>query len=76
MAYLGNHCVYIAKLPNLELVANISKITNSHIICCNEDSTILYALNKNGCEVNVIKDENKKSIRPSSIVIKSFGKKL
>ena len=76
MAYLGNNCIYIVQLPNLEFIANIDGISNPHIIGSNEDSTILYVLDKNGCEVNFIRDEDKKTIRPSSLAMKKFGNKL
>ena len=73
MAYIGNNCVSIVKLPNLELLVNIDGINNSHIICCNEDMTILYVLNKNGSEVNLIRDQDKINFRPSSFVMKSLA---
>ena len=74
MAYLGNNCIYIVQLPNLEFIANIDGIFNSHIICSNEDSTILFVLNKSGTELNLIRDEDTKTIRPSSLVMKKLGK--
>ena len=56
MAYLGNHSVYITKLPNLELILNIDEVKNSHILCCNDNLTTLYVLDKNG-SINLIRDE-------------------
>ena len=73
MAYLGKHCIYVVKLPNLELIVSKDGIKNSHFICCNEDMTMLYVLNKNGSEVNLVRDEDKK-LRASTFVIKSLNK--
>ncbi len=75
IAYLGKDCVYILGLPNLELIVNIDGIKNAHSMCTNEEMTILYVLNKNGSEVTLIRDEDKKNIRPPSFVMKNLVKK-
>ena len=75
IAYLGKDCVYILGLPNLELIVNIDGIKNAHSMCTNEEMTILYVLNKNGSEITLIRDEDKKNIRPPSFVMKNLVKK-
>ena len=73
MQILMNIWLIWVKLPNLELIVSKDGIKNSHFICCNEDMTMLYVLNKNGSEVNLVRDEDKK-LRASTFVIKNLNK--
>ena len=75
IAYIEKESVYIYSLPNLELIVNINEIKNAHMMCTNEEMTILYVLNKTGSEITLIRDEGKKIIRPPSYVMKNLVKK-
>ena len=75
LAYLNNDSVCILSLPYLETAFQIDGIQNSHIFCSNEDMSLLYVLNKNGSEVKLIRDEDKKNIRPSSFIMRNFVNK-
>ena len=72
MAYLGKDSVYIVNIPNLELVVNKDGIKNSHMLCTNEDMTILYVINKTGSEVILIMDEEKKNMRTPTFMVKNL----
>ena len=68
---IGNDIIYIISLPDLAVKVNIEKVVSPlHSICFSEDNKILYAINKKGTEVTVIKEEKQKFYRSASFMKK------
>ena len=67
---IGNDNIYIISLPDLVVHVTIEKVYGVHSICFSEDNKILYALNKKGTEVTVIKEEKPKFYRSASFMWK------
>jgi WD40 repeat protein len=67
---IGNENIYIISVPDLAVQATFDKLFGVYSFCFSEDKKILYALNKKGTEVTVIKEEKQKFYRSSSYVKK------
>ena len=65
---IGNDTIYIISIPDLVVQVTIEKIYGVHSICFSEDNKILYAINKKGTEVTVIKEEKQKFYRSASFM--------
>jgi len=59
LAYIMNESITIRSLPNLFRQASIDDIPEIFAICPNEDMKIMYATNKNGSQIYVIRNELK-----------------
>ena len=59
LAYIMNESITIRSLPNLFRQASIDDIPEIFAICPSEDMKMMYATNKNGTQVYVIRDELK-----------------
>lgn len=70
LAFIGNDIIYIMSLPDLMVKVTNDKVNGVHSICFSEDNKILYALNKKGNEVTVIKEEKQKAFRTASFMKK------
>ena len=55
LAYIGRDNIIIRKLPNLETQIKIDDLPGIHIFCISEDNKAIYALDKNGKKITVIK---------------------
>ena len=62
LAYISKNNIIIRSLPNLFMQVNIDDLEGIYAICPSEDMKILYAINQNGDEIYVIKEENKKNL--------------
>ena len=60
LAYIGKNNIIIRSLPSLFMQVIIEDLPDVYAICPSEDMKILYAINKFGKEIFVIKEENKK----------------
>ena len=60
LAYIGKNNIVIRSLPSLFMQVIIEDLPDIYSICPSEDMKILYAINKFGKEIYVIKEENKK----------------
>jgi hypothetical protein len=67
LAYLSGTYFNILNLPQLKYVVNIHNLKDPYIFCTNEDMSMVNIFNKIGSEVTVIRDESRKSIKPSSL---------
>jgi WD40 repeat protein len=67
---IGNDNIYIIGIPDLIVKVQIEKIFNIHSICFSEDNKTLYAINKKGTEVTVIKEEKQRPFRSASFMRK------
>jgi hypothetical protein len=67
LAYLSGTYFNILNLPQLKYVVNIHNLKDPYIFCTNEDMSMVNIFNKNGSEVTLIRDESRKSIKPSSL---------
>ena len=67
LAYLSGNNFYILNLPQLKYVVNVYNLKDPYIFCTNEDMSMVNIFNKNGSEVTLIRDESRKSIKPSSL---------
>ena len=65
---IGNDTIYMISLPDLVVQVTIEKIPGLHSICFSEDNKILYAINKKGTEITVIKEEKPKFYRSASFM--------
>ena len=65
---IGNESIYIISIPDLIVRVTIEKISGVHSICFSEDNKLLYAINKKGTEVTVIKEEKQKFLRSASFM--------
>ena len=70
LSCIGNENIYIISIPDLSVQATFDKLFGVHSFCFSEDKKILYALNKKGTEVTVIKEEKQKFYRSSSFMKK------
>lgn len=68
LAFIGNEIIYIISLPNLYVQVTIEKVVGIHSICFSEDNKLLYAINKKGTDVTVIKEEKQKVFRSASFM--------
>jgi hypothetical protein len=59
LAYIMNESITIRSLPNLFRQASIDDIPEIFAICPSEDMKMMYATNKNGTQIYVIRDELK-----------------
>ena len=55
LAYIGRDNIIIRKLPNLETQIKIDDLPGIHIFCISEDNKAIYALDKNGKKITLIK---------------------
>ena len=62
LAYIGNDHVNILNLPKLEVEVTINNLNEINYICVSEDKKTLYAINKDGTETFIIKEEMKKGL--------------
>jgi WD40 repeat protein len=62
LAYIGNDHVNILSLPKLEVEVTINNLNEINYICVSEDKKTLYAINKDGTETFIIKEEVKKGL--------------
>jgi len=60
LAYINLNNIIIRSLPDLIIQIRIEDLHEIYAICPSEDNKILYAINKSGDEIYVIKEENKK----------------
>jgi uncharacterized protein (DUF2344 family) len=67
LAYLSGNNFNILNLPQLKYVVNVYNLKDPYIFCTNEDMSMVNIFNKNGSEVTLIRDESRKSIKPSSL---------
>ena len=67
---IGNEAINIISIPDLVTRVMTEKIYGVHSICFSEDYKILYALNKKGKEVTVIKEDKQKFYRSASFMKK------
>ena len=65
---IGNETINIIGIPDLLSRVITEKIFGVHSICFSEDNKILYALNKKGKEVIVIKEDKQKFYRSASFM--------
>ena len=65
---IGNDTIYIISIPDLVVQVSIEKMIGVHSICFSEDYKTLYAINKKGTEVTVIKEEKQKFYRSASFM--------
>ena len=68
LSCIGNENIYIISVPDLAVQATFDKLFGVYSFCFSEDKKILYALNKKGTEVTVIKEEKQKFYRSSSFM--------
>ena len=68
LACIGNENIYIISIPDLIVRVTIERISGVHSICFSEDNKLLYAINKRGSEVTVIKEEKQKFLRSASFM--------
>ena len=68
LACIGNDTIYIISIPDLVVQVSIEKMNGIHSICFSEDNKTLYAINKKGTEVTVIKEEKQKFYRSASFM--------
>ena len=62
LAYIGNDKVIILSLPKLDVEVTINNLEEINNICVSEDKTTLYAINKDGTETFIIKEDIKKGL--------------
>ena len=62
LAYIGNDNVIILSLPKLEVEVTINDLIDINYICVSEDKKTLYAINKDGSETYIIKEDVKKGL--------------
>ena len=62
LAYICNNNIIIRSIPNLIIQVLIEDLKGIYTIFTNINKTILYATNRYGTEIYVIKDEAKKAI--------------
>ena len=67
---IGNDTIYMISIPDLFVQVTIEKVYGVHSICFSEDNKILYAINKKGTEIIVIKEEKQKFYRSASFMKK------
>ena len=60
LAYIDLNNIIIRSLPDLIIQIRIEDLPEIYTICPSEDNKVLYAINKSGDEIYVIKEENKK----------------
>ena len=60
LAYIDLNNIIIRSLPDLIIQIRIEDLPEIYAICPSEDNKVLYAINKSGDEIYVIKEENKK----------------
>ena len=68
LAYIGNNNIMILSIPDLNVDVTFDNLKEIIYICVNEDKKTLYALNQNGNEIYIIKDEVRKGGLTSSII--------
>ena len=61
LACIGEESIYILSVPDLIIRVSVEKEFEVHSMCFSEDNKMLYAINKNGTEVMVIKGEKEKN---------------
>ena len=64
---IGNDTIYIITIPDLITQVTIENVEGIHSICFSEDNKLLYAINKKGTDITVIKEE-KKFLRTGSFI--------
>ena len=56
LAFIGRDNIIIRKLPNLDVYVNIDCFPDVHIFCITDDNKNIFAINKNGKKIVLIKD--------------------
>ena len=69
LACIGEKNIYILSIPDLIDQMTVEKTFDAHSICFSEDNKILYAINKKGTEIMVIKGEKEKNNKFRSATI-------
>ena len=63
LAFIGNNnTIMIISLPDLNKEVNIEKLNNIKFICANKDYKTLYAINKNGNDTFIIREDSKRDL--------------
>ena len=56
LAYIINESIIIRAIPTLIRQSSIEDIPDIYCICPSDDMKMLYAINKNGTNIRIIKD--------------------
>ena len=62
LVYIGDDNINILSLPKLDVEVTINNLPEINYICASEDKTTLYAINKDGSETFIIKEDVKKAL--------------
>jgi WD40 repeat protein len=65
---IGNDTIYIITIPDLITQVTIENVEGIHSICFSEDNKLLYAINKKGTDITVIREEKPKFLRTGSFI--------
>ena len=60
LAFIGNNNIIIMSIPDLNVEVTIENLIGINSICISEDNKTLFAINKNGNDTYIIKEESKK----------------
>ena len=61
----NNNTIIIISLPDLNIEVNIEKLNTINFICINDDYKTLYAINKNGNDAYIIREDSKRGVLSS-----------
>ena len=60
LAFTGNNNIIIMSIPDLNVEVTIDNLLGINSICVSEDNKTLFAINKNGNDTYIIKEDSKK----------------
>ena len=68
LAFIGNNSITIMSIPDLNVEVTLDNLIGNTSICVSEDKKTLFAINKNGNDTFIIKEEGKKKLLSSLLL--------